>query len=112
MQHLTWHAVYNPTLRLRTPNEWESLVHWQDVLVWRNQIYNIVINSFGSMTHLAANLHQLGYKVRGCKGPRRAGRRQHLPCGATFHRGLAVHPLPDCYGTPLLPFAPFASCNS
>lgn len=39
-------------------------MHWQDVLVWRNQIYNIVINSFGSMTHLAANLHQLGYKVR------------------------------------------------
>ncbi|GIL45633.1 hypothetical protein Vafri_2841, partial [Volvox africanus] len=50
------------TWRLRTPNDWESLVHWQDVLVWRNQIYNIVINGFGSMRDMAPALHQLGYK--------------------------------------------------
>ncbi|GFR40173.1 hypothetical protein Agub_g730, partial [Astrephomene gubernaculifera] len=50
------------TWRLRTPNEWESLVHWQDVLVWRNQIYNIVINSFGAMRDLTPALHQLGYR--------------------------------------------------
>jgi hypothetical protein len=37
------------TLRLRQPNEWESPLHWQDVLMWRNQIHNIVINAFGSV---------------------------------------------------------------
>ncbi len=31
------------TWRARTPNEWESLVHWQDVLVWRSFIYNHII---------------------------------------------------------------------
>ena len=51
-----------PHLRLRTPNDWESLLHWQDVLVWRNQIYNIVINAFRNMAEIAPQLHQLGYK--------------------------------------------------
>ncbi len=67
------------TWRLRTPNDWESLVHWQDVLVWRNQIYNIVINSFGSMRDMAPSLPQLGYKVRPRPraGPGRAGPTRH-----------------------------------
>ncbi len=39
-------------------------VHVQDVLVWRNQIYNIVINSFNGLPDLNRNLHQLGYKAR------------------------------------------------
>ena len=38
----------SPHFRLRQPNEWESPLHWQDVLMWRNQIHNIVINAFGS----------------------------------------------------------------
>jgi transformation/transcription domain-associated protein len=32
------------TWRLRLPNEWDSLLHWQDVLVWRNTVYNVVIS--------------------------------------------------------------------
>ena len=42
------------------PNTWDSLIHWQDVLVWRNQIYNIVINAFRESTD--ADLNQLGYR--------------------------------------------------
>jgi hypothetical protein len=32
------------TWRLRLPNEWDPLLHWQDVLVWRNTVYNVVIS--------------------------------------------------------------------
>ena len=31
------------TWRLRLPNAWDPLLHWQDVLVWRNAVYNVVI---------------------------------------------------------------------
>lgn len=48
--------------RLRTPNEWESLSHWQDVLMWRNQIYNIVIEAFSRLRDSHPSLHQLGFK--------------------------------------------------
>ena len=78
------------TWRLRTPNDWESLVHWQDVLVWRNQIYNIVINSFGSMRDMAPALHQLGYKVgRECVLSVCGGASE--PCAAA--RATHTHPL-------------------
>lgn len=50
------------TWRLRTPNEWDSMVHWQDVLVWRNQIYNVVISAFQRLSEVAPQLHQLGYR--------------------------------------------------
>ena len=50
------------TWRLRTPNEWERLSVWSDVLVWRNQIYNIVINAFKNLQDMAPHLHQLGYR--------------------------------------------------
>jgi transformation/transcription domain-associated protein len=52
------------TWRLRTPNEFERLSHWADVLVWRNHIYNIIINAFKNLADVAPHLHQLGYKVR------------------------------------------------
>lgn len=48
--------------RLRTPNEWEPLGHWQDVLMWRNTIYNIVITAFRGYADVAPQLHQLGYR--------------------------------------------------
>ncbi len=35
------------TWRLRLPNEWDPLLHWQDVLVWRNTVYNVVISVSG-----------------------------------------------------------------
>ena len=50
------------TWRLRTPNEWEPLTVWSDVLTWRNAIYNVVINAFKHMGDIAPHLHQLGYK--------------------------------------------------
>jgi hypothetical protein len=55
-------AASTHTCRLRTPNEWEPLAHWQDVLMWRNTIYNIVINAFRGYAEVAPQLHQLGYR--------------------------------------------------
>ena len=52
----------HPVCRLRTPNEWDSLVHWQDVLLWRNHIYNVVINAFNNFSEIAPQLHQMGYR--------------------------------------------------
>lgn len=50
------------TWRLRTPNEWDSMLHWQDLLVWRNNIYNIVIQAFNRLSEVAPQLHQMGYR--------------------------------------------------
>lgn len=47
------------TWRLRTPNEWERVSHWSDVLMWRNHIYNIVINAFKNVSEVAPQLHQV-----------------------------------------------------
>ena len=47
------------TWRLRTPNEWERAGHWADVLMWRNHIYNIVINAFKNVAEVAPQLHQV-----------------------------------------------------
>ena len=54
------------TWRLRTPNEWEGLTTWGGVLVWRNAIYNIVINAFKGLADVAPHLHQLGYRDKVC----------------------------------------------
>lgn len=48
--------------RLRIPNEWESLVHWHDVMVWRNNIYNAIITNFRHLADLNPQLHQLGFR--------------------------------------------------
>ena len=59
------------TWRLRTPNEYESLGHWGDVIMWRGHIYNIVINAFKNVADVAPQLHQLGYRDKarpGCHG--------------------------------------------
>jgi hypothetical protein len=76
------------TWRLRTPNEWERAGHWADVLMWRNHIYNIVINAFKNVAEVAPQLHQvprccclalpcIGHsvtmRVQACQPP-------HLPC--------------------------------
>ncbi|GAX77356.1 hypothetical protein CEUSTIGMA_g4802.t1 [Chlamydomonas eustigma] len=52
------------TWRIRRPNVWESLLHWQDVLLWRNQIHNIVINAFSNPEVVGPDLHQLGFKEK------------------------------------------------
>ncbi len=57
------------TWRLRTPNEWESLGTWADVLTWRNAIYNVVINAFKNVGDMAPHLHQLGYRDKAWCAP-------------------------------------------
>ncbi|KAL0020642.1 hypothetical protein WJX79_010395 [Trebouxia sp. C0005] len=52
------------TWRLRTPNEWERVSTWSGIMLWRNVIYNIVINAFQSVKDVAPHLHQLGYRDR------------------------------------------------
>ncbi|KAL0350434.1 UNVERIFIED_CONTAM: Transcription-associated protein 1 [Sesamum radiatum] len=42
------------TWRLRTPNEWDNMSVWYDLLQWRNEMYNAVIDAFkdfGNTTH-------------------------------------------------------------
>lgn len=74
------------TWRLRTPNEWEQLTVWSDVLTWRNAIYNVIINAFKHMGDLAPHLHQLGYKDKAwCVSS------QTAPCRAFDILSLAVH---------------------
>lgn len=57
------------TWRLRTPNEWEPLGTWADVLNWRNAIYNVVINAFKNVGDMAPHLHQLGYRDKAWFAP-------------------------------------------
>ena len=62
-QHTTHNNQKNPKPKsLRTPNDWDSLLHWQDVLTWRNHIYNIVIGAFNRLSEVAPQLHQMGYR--------------------------------------------------
>lgn len=49
------------TWRLRLPNEWDPLLHWQDVLVWRNTVYNVVITAFNKI-QVPSHMHQMGYR--------------------------------------------------
>lgn len=70
------------TWRLRTPNEWERFSTWSNVLIWRNQIYNIVITAFKSYAEAAPHLYQLGYRDKAWNVNRRApspGPRQAAP---------------------------------
>ncbi|KAL2624095.1 hypothetical protein R1flu_008340 [Riccia fluitans] len=50
------------TWRLRTPNEWDDLTVWNDLLLWRNQMYNTVINAFTNLSETNPQLHQLGFR--------------------------------------------------
>ena len=50
------------TWKLRTPNDWEPLLWWSDLLTWRNQVYNLTIRQFGSLQAVAPTMHQMGYR--------------------------------------------------
>lgn len=50
------------TWRLRTPNEWDNLSVWYDLLQWRNEIYNSVIDAFKDHASTNSELHHLGYR--------------------------------------------------
>uniref|UniRef100_A0A5B6YTI9 Putative transcription-associated protein 1 n=1 Tax=Davidia involucrata TaxID=16924 RepID=A0A5B6YTI9_DAVIN len=50
------------TWRLRTPNEWDNLSVWYDLLQWRNEMYNVVIDAFKDFGTTNSQLHHLGYR--------------------------------------------------
>ncbi|CAO2831293.1 unnamed protein product [Amaranthus hypochondriacus] len=50
------------TWRLRTPNEWDNMTVWYDLLQWRNEIYNGVIDAFKDFGSTNPQLHHLGYR--------------------------------------------------
>ncbi|XP_059645489.1 uncharacterized protein LOC132287044 [Cornus florida] len=50
------------TWRLRTPNEWDNLSIWYDLLQWRNEMYNAVIDAFKEFVTTNSQLHHLGYR--------------------------------------------------
>jgi transformation/transcription domain-associated protein len=68
------------TWRLRAPNGWERLGAWADVLLWRNAVYNIVINAFKSYAETAPHLHQLGYRDKAWSVNRLARIARHQGC--------------------------------
>ena len=49
------------TWRLRTPNEWDNLTVWYDLLQWRNEMYNAVIDAFRDFGTTNPQLRHLGY---------------------------------------------------
>jgi transformation/transcription domain-associated protein len=49
------------TWRLRTPNEWDNMSVWCDLLQWRNEMYNAVIDAFKDFSNTNTQLHLLGY---------------------------------------------------
>lgn len=50
------------TWRLRTPNEWDNMSVWYDLLQWRNEMYNAVIDAFKDFGTTNPQLHHLGYR--------------------------------------------------
>ncbi|CAH8274165.1 unnamed protein product [Arabidopsis lyrata] len=50
------------TWRLRTPNEWDNMTVWYDMLQWRNEMYNVVIDAFKDFITSNTPLHHLGYR--------------------------------------------------
>ncbi|CAL2274022.1 unnamed protein product [Prunus armeniaca] len=68
------------TWRLRTPNEWDNMSVWYDLLQWRNEMYNAVIDAFKDFTTTNNNLHHLGYRDKAWNVNKlaRVGRKQGL----------------------------------
>lgn len=50
------------TWRLRTPNEWDNMSVWYDLLQWRNEMYNAVIDAFKDLSNTNSQLHHLGFR--------------------------------------------------
>ncbi|KZV22547.1 transformation/transcription domain-associated protein-like [Dorcoceras hygrometricum] len=50
------------TWRLRTPNEWDNMSVWYDLLQWRNELYNSVIDAFKDLINTNSQLHHLGFR--------------------------------------------------
>ncbi|KAI9394585.1 hypothetical protein POPTR_005G114300v4 [Populus trichocarpa] len=50
------------TWRLRTPNEWDNMSVWYDLLQWRNEMYNSVIDAFKDFVTTNPQLYHLGFR--------------------------------------------------
>ncbi|TYI41023.1 hypothetical protein ES332_A02G205400v1 [Gossypium tomentosum] len=50
------------TWRLRTPNDWDNMSVWYDLLQWRNEMYNAVIDAFKEFSTTNPQLHHLGFR--------------------------------------------------
>ena len=50
------------TWKLRIPNEWDSMTVWCDLLQWRNEMYNAVIDAFKDFGNTNSQLHHLGFR--------------------------------------------------
>ncbi|XP_068646622.1 uncharacterized protein [Aristolochia californica] len=50
------------TWRLRVPNEWDNMSVWYDLLQWRNEMYNAVIEAFKDFGSTNPQLHHLGIR--------------------------------------------------
>ncbi|KAJ7564762.1 hypothetical protein O6H91_02G032300 [Diphasiastrum complanatum] len=50
------------TWRLRIPNNWDELTVWNDLMLWRSHVYNVVINAFKGISETNPQLHQLGFR--------------------------------------------------
>ena len=78
------------TWRLRLPNEWESLMHWGDVLIWRNHVYNVMINALNDFQESLPQLHQLGYRDKAWSvnqfGAAARKQGQHLLCISSINK--------------------------
>jgi len=69
------------TWRLRTPNEWDHMTVWYDLLQWRNEMYNSVIDAFKDFGQTNPQLHHLGYRDKAWNVNKLAhiARKQGLP---------------------------------
>ncbi|KAF8410450.1 hypothetical protein HHK36_002979 [Tetracentron sinense] len=50
------------TWRLRTPNEWDNMSVWYDLLHWRNEMYNVIIDAFKDVGTTNPQFHHLVYR--------------------------------------------------
>ncbi|KAM7251269.1 hypothetical protein ACFE04_023152 [Oxalis oulophora] len=50
------------TWRLRSPNKWDHMSVWYDLLQWRNEMYNIVVDTFKDFSTSNPQLFHLGYR--------------------------------------------------
>ncbi|KAM6591803.1 hypothetical protein CsatA_014408 [Cannabis sativa] len=50
------------TWRLRTPNKWDNMSVWYDLLQWRNEMYTSVIDAFKDFNTTNPQLHHLGFR--------------------------------------------------
>uniref|UniRef100_A0A6N2N3S4 Non-specific serine/threonine protein kinase n=1 Tax=Salix viminalis TaxID=40686 RepID=A0A6N2N3S4_SALVM len=50
------------TWRLRTPNEWDNMSVWYDLLQWRNEMYNSIIDAFKDFATTNPQLNHLGFR--------------------------------------------------